>query len=468
MTILATIVVLGVLIFVHELGHFMAAKSVGIEVQRFSIGLGPTMFGFRRGGTEYVISWVPLGGYVKMGGMDDEVMERLEGGTEGGTEDGAEERTEEEAAVEPRQPRPSDFDGKPIWARTFVISAGVIMNMLFAFAVYTGVNAAWGLPELAESRVGEVLRELLPPGAEALAELPAGARLISVGDHQVDHWGDVRDGFLEAPTGPLTIVTGEPGGVVEIEVASDPQERVQILQGLMPWIDAEVGLLTQGSPAERGGLETGDRVVVAGGVPMTNWYDFVDVVEARPDIRTELSLMRGGRSLTRFVTPDAVTQDDPVTGEAVTLGKVGIYAPSGELVYRDVSLTRAVQLGYAETVGISALILDFLRDLVTGGESPRSLGSIVTIGSFAGQAAQLGMETFLRFMAMFSVNLAILNLLPIPILDGGHLVFLGIEAVRGKALSLEQRLRWSHFGFVILMGIMLWALSNDILRLFGI
>ncbi len=464
MTILATIVVLGVLIFVHELGHFMAAKSVGIEVQRFSIGLGPRMFGFRRGETEYVVSWVPLGGYVKMGGMDDEVMERLEGGGEEGTEEGA----ERAPAQEPRQPRPSDFDGKPIWARTFVISAGVVMNMLFAFAVYTGVNAAWGLPELAENRVGEVLPGLLPPGAEALAELPAGARLISVGDRQVDHWGDVRDGFLEAPTGPLTIVTGEPAGVVEINVTSDPQERAQILRGFLPWIDAEVGILTPGSPAERGGLETGDRVVVAGGVPMTNWYDFVDVVEARPDIRTELSLMRGGRSLTRFVTPDAVTQDDPVTGETVTVGKVGIYAPTGELVYRDISLTRAVQLGYAETVGISRLILGFLRGLVTGRESPRSLGSIVTIGSIAGQAAQLGIETFLRFMAMFSVNLAILNLLPIPILDGGHLVFLGIEAVRGKALSLKQRLRWSHFGFVILMGIMLWALSNDILRLFGI
>ncbi len=468
MTILATIVVLGVLIFVHELGHFMAAKSVGIEVQRFSIGLGPRMFGFRRGETEYVISWVPLGGYVKMGGMDDEVMERLEGGAEGGAEGGLEEGAEREPAQEPRQPRASDFDGKPIWARTFVISAGVIMNMLFAFAVYTGVNAAWGLPELAENRVGEVLLELLPPGAEALAELPAGARLISVGDRQVDHWGDVRDGFLQAPTGSLTIVTGEPAGVVEINVASDPQERVQILRGLMPWIDAEVGILTPGSPAEQGGLETGDRVVVAGGVPMTNWYDFVDVVEARPDIRTELSLLRGGRSLTRFVTPDAVTQDDPVTGETVTVGTVGIYQPIGELVYRDVSLTRAVQLGYAETVGITRLILDFLRGLVTGRESARSLGSIVTIGSIAGQAAQLGIETFLRFMAMFSVNLAILNLLPIPILDGGHLVFLGIEAVRGKALSLEQRLRWSHFGFVILMGIMLWALSNDILRLFGI
>ena len=456
MTILATIVVLGVLIFVHELGHFLAAKSVGIEVQRFSIGLGPTIFGFQRGETEYVISWVPLGGYVKMGGMDNEVMERLEGEAEGGVVD------------EPRQPRPSDFDGKPIWARTFVISAGVIMNMLFAFAVYTGVNAAWGLQELAENRVGRVRAELLPPGTEALAELPPGTRLISVGDRQVEHWGDVRDGFLEAPAGPLTIVTNEPDGEVEIDISSDPRARAQILRGLSPWIDAEVGAVNLGSPADRGGLEAGDRVLVAGGVPMTNWYDFVDVVEARPGMRTVLSLERGGRSLTRVVTPEATTEDDPVTGERVRVGKVGIFPPRGELAYQEVSLIQAVQLGYAETVGISALILGFLGDLVTGGVSPRSVGSIVTIGAASGQAAQLGMQTFLRFMALFSVNLAILNLLPIPILDGGHLLFLGIEAVRGKALSVEQRLRWSHFGFLILMGIMLWALSNDILRLFGI
>ena len=122
MTVLATIIVLGVLIFVHELGHFFAAKGVGIEVQRFSIGLGPRILGFRRGETEYVLSAIPLGGYVKMGGMDDEVMERVEGGGDG----------------ERRQPSPRDFDSKPLWARTFVISAGVIMNMVFAFVLYTG------------------------------------------------------------------------------------------------------------------------------------------------------------------------------------------------------------------------------------------------------------------------------------------------------------------------------------------
>ena len=460
--VLATIVVLGVLIFVHELGHFMAAKSVGIDVQRFSIGLGPTMFGFRRGETEYVISWVPLGGYVKMGGMDDEMM-----GLEGAP--GEEEREEREVADQPRQPRPSDFDAKPIWARTLVISAGVIMNMLFAFVVYTGVNARWGLPELAEHRVGRVVPELLPPGAEALSELPSGARLVSIGGVQVNHAGDVRDGFLEAPAGPLAIVTDEPRMEVEIDLTSDPQERVRILQdGLLLWIDAEVGLLVPGDPAARSGMEAGDRMLVADGVSITNWWDFVDVVEAHPDIPMEVTLEREGRSLTLSVTPEAEQVEDPVTGETVTVGKIGIYGPGGEFVYSDVSLTEAVQLGYVETVGMTGLLLDFLGGLVTGRESPRQVGSILTIGSIAGQAAGLGIETFLRFMALLSVNLAVLNLLPIPILDGGHLVFLGIEAVRGKALSLQQRLKWSQFGFVILMGIMIWALSNDVLRLWGI
>jgi regulator of sigma E protease len=147
MTVLATIVVLGVLIFVHELGHFWAAKLVGVEVQRFSIGLGPRIWGVKWGETEYVFSLIPLGGYVKMGGMEDEVLEKLEGGN----------------PKEPRVPGPRDFDGKPIWARTLVISAGVIMNMVFAFAIYAGVAGVWGVTEYATTRVGKVY-ETLGPG----------------------------------------------------------------------------------------------------------------------------------------------------------------------------------------------------------------------------------------------------------------------------------------------------------------
>jgi len=140
----------------------------------------------------------------------------------------------------------------------------------------------------------------------------------------------------------------------------------------------------------------------------------------------------------------------------------------GDLAYRKVGLIESFQYGARETIGTTTLILGFLGDLFTGDVSPRSVGSIVTIGEASGQAAAAGAQVFLKFIALFSVNLAVLNLLPIPVLDGGHLLFLFIEAVRGKALTVEQRLRWSNVGFLIVMGMMIWALSNDFLRLFGL
>jgi regulator of sigma E protease len=183
----------------------------------------------------------------------------------------------------------------------------------------------------------------------------------------------------------------------------------------------------------------------------------------------ELELLRDGREITRVVTLESQRAEDPFTGEEVTRGRIGIYRPLDDYVYTRVGLGEAIVIGYRDTVAVTRMILDFLKNLVTGGVSPRSVGSIVTIGEASGEAASMGLEFFLSFMALFSVNLAILNLLPIPVLDGGHLVFLAIEALRGgKALSIEQRLKWSQAGFVVLLGIMVWALSNDFLRLFGL
>ena len=187
-----------------------------------------------------------------------------------------------------------------------------------------------------------------------------------------------------------------------------------------------------------------------------------------PEQRVELQLERDGGRIVRAVTPGSVQEPDPVTSEERTIGRIGVYPAIGELAYREVGLISAVGFGARETVATTVVILGFLGDLFTGGVSPRSVGSIVTIGEASGQAAAAGAQMFLQFIALFSVNLAVLNLLPIPVLDGGHLLFLFIEAVRGKAITVEQRLRWSNVGFLILMGIMIWALSNDFLRLFGL
>jgi regulator of sigma E protease len=450
MTILATIIVLGVLIFVHELGHFFAAKSVGVEVQRFSIGLGPKLFGFRRGETEYILAAIPLGGYVKMGGMEDEVMERLEG---------------EGPAV--RQPSPRDFDSKPLWARAFVISAGVIMNMLFAFVVYTAVVAIWGVPELRSTRLGVVRAGALPAGTDALSQLPVGSYVVRVGAQDVSTWGDVTDALTDAPPGPIDVVTRDPATTVRVQLPADPEQRRAMLLALNVWRDPTVGIVNPGSPAERGGLEAGDRIVTVNGAPVASWDEFVDLIQSRPDSRVELVLEREGGRLTRAVTPEATPEVDPASGQERVVGKIGIYPAVGEIAYQRVGPLEAVRYGALETWGTVAVILGFLGDLFTANVSPRSVGSIITIGEASGQAAAAGAEMFLQFIALFSVNLAVLNLLPIPVLDGGHLLFLGIEAIRRKPLSVEQRLRWSNVGFLIVMGIMLWALSNDFLRLFG-
>src|SRR5688572_1331393 len=450
MTLLATVVVLGVLIFVHELGHFAAAKAVGIEVQRFSIGLGPKLFGFRGGETEYVISMIPLGGYVKMGGMDDEVMERIEGGE----------------AVAPRQPSTRDFDRKPIWARTLVISAGVIMNMIFAFIVYTFVAARWGIPDYASTRVGTVMADALPQGTEALAGLD-GSRIVRIGGEETENWSDVVTGLYGAEPGPLTIDFVEIAGSVTIDVPADEAQRRALAGALQPWIEAGAGSVVPGSPADAAGLEAGDRIVSVGGAPVASWWELVRQIETRPGQRVELTLSRDGRDLVRAV--NVAAEEERRGNTTVVVGKIGVGPPNSEMTYTRISIGEAVVHGYRETVAVTTLILGFLKDLVTGGISPRSVGSIVTIGEASGQAAQEGLQVFLGFMALFSVNLAVLNLLPIPVLDGGHLLFLLIEGLRGgRALSIEQRLKWSNVGFIIIVGIMLWALSNDVLRLVGL
>lgn len=445
MTILATIVLLGVLIFVHELGHFWAAKAVGVGVERFSIGLGPRIWGFERGGTEYVLSAIPLGGYVKMQGMEDEVMEHLEGGR----------------ADAPRKPREGDFDGRPIWARAFVISAGVAMNMLFAFVLYTSVAAFWGYRDLATTRLMSVDDASLPAGTEALAGMTPGAEIVRVGPVVPELWGDIRRGLVDGVPGPLTVETAAPAGRFDIRLPEDPDARLALAGALQYWVDPVVGRVEPGTPAADASMEAGDRVTSVAGVPVTNWAEMVREIGARPGERVEIGLLRGETRLVRAVELESVNDGEEQRG------RLGVVQTLPEVAV-PVRPAEAVVAGWDETIGITWRILEFLGDLVTGNVSPRDVGSIGTIAAASGQAAAQGAATFLSFMALFSVNLAILNMLPIPVLDGGHMVFLGIELVRGEKLSVKQRIRWSKVGVWVVLVIMVWALGNDLLRFLGL
>lgn len=447
LTLLAFLVVIGVLVFVHELGHLVAAKSVDIEVPRFSIGFGPRVWGFRRGETEYVISALPLGGYVRMAGMEDTAA--LEGGVDA-----------------EHVPSGRDYDAKPLWARAWVVSAGVIMNFLFAILVLAGVTYAYGDRLINTTRLAVTPAASGVPAAAPLLEIPRGAELTAVGGEPVESWNDVAEALMEAPPGPLTLEFAD-APPATLTLPADDSARMSVFGVLEPYVPAVIGQVNPGSPAARAGIETGDRIVSAGGQPIDTWGEFVQVVQAHPGRELAIEVERGGARVPLTATPN----DDRELNEEgvrVAVGKLGVGQQTVEIAHRPVGLGTAIQRGWSETWGTTGMIVSLLGDLFTGDASPRELGGPIAIGQISGQAASLGLEMFLRWMALLSVNLAVLNLLPIPVLDGGQLLFLGVEAIRGRALSVEQRMRLSNVGLIIVVGIMVWAITNDFLRFFGI
>jgi regulator of sigma E protease len=445
-TLIAFLIVIGVLVFVHELGHLIAAKSVDIEVPRFSIGFGPRIAGFYWGETEYVISALPLGGYVRMAGMED--TSALEGGEE----------------LE-RGPSARDFDAKPLWARVWVVSAGVLMNFLFAIVVIAGVAFVYGEPINPTTRVAIAQQDSLTGAAVPLASIPLGAELSAVGGTPVESWNDVADQLGDAGPGPLTLQFSD-GPQVALDLPDNETERFAVVQQIHPFAEPLIGEVDPGSPAEVAGMLENDRVVEAVGRPIRSWTEFVDVIRANPGETISLVVQRDGVQVPLTVTPEPA-QDRDASGERVEIGRLGV-AQQIELDHRDVGAVEALREGWEVTWGTSAMIVRLLGDLFTGDASPRSLGGPLTIGQISGETARAGLEVMLQWMALLSVNLAVLNLLPIPVLDGGQLLFLFVEAVRGRPLSIEQRLRLSHVGLIIVVGIMVWAITNDFLRLFGI
>lgn len=457
-TILATVVVLGVLIFVHELGHFVTAKLVDIEVPRFSIGFGPKVVGFRRGETEYVISALPLGGYVKMAGMEE--MEAIEGGVG---------EKSEQSAVEqngPRPRRPRDFESKSLPARTLVISAGVLMNLLFALVVFTVSAGVWGVSADPGTTIGGISEERLPPGAQSLTTITPGVRVIAVNDQAVGTWRELTLALTRARAGETRLSFENAAPVTFVLPAVDSLRGLLLaaLEPALPVPPILAQILPEG-PARRAGLRAGDRILQAGGRDVATWQQFVAVIEKSPGQPVPLVVSRDDQQTLLSVTPR-----DTVLPNGIRVGRIDVNVPN---VQQYVPRTRPTPLnaaarGVEQTWDVCVLTVDFLAGLFTGRQSPRNVGGAITIGQLSGRFARAGLEEFLGFMAILSINLAILNLLPIPVLDGGHLVFLGIEAVRGRPLSFEQRMRLTQVGFVFIILLMAWALGNDILRQFGI
>ena len=457
LTIAAAVVVLGVVIFVHELGHFLAAKAAGVGVVRFSIGFGPaTPLRVRRGDTEYALSWFPLGGYVMMASEEEAEVDEASGAAalEGGA------RT---AAFPPAML----FEHKPVWARFAVLAAGVAMNALFAWAVYAGLAAAYGRVEDPTTTVVEVDTMALPPAARAWAGVPLPARLLRLNGDTALSWSLMQDRVLDLTVTDLRFeVAGRAEPVTVRFEGADSPGRVALLRALIPLWEPRLGDVQPGRPGARAGLQPGDMVVAAGRDTVRYWQQLVRVIEGHPGDTVLLSVLRDGAVQSVAVVPQAEEQVDRETGERRVVGKIGIGVdvPARRLRF---GVAGALAEGAQRTATDAGMVLFAVKGLIMRDISPRELGGPIFVGQLSGQLARVGLEPFLGFIAFFSVNLAVLNLLPIPVLDGGRLVFLLVEAVRRRPLPRPVLIRLSQAGVAVLVAIILLAFANDILRLVG-
>ena len=450
-TILALIVVLGVLIFVHEAGHFVAAKLAGIYVHRFSLGLGPPIpwLTFRRGETEYSISWLPLGGYVKMASREEDIgSSALEGGA-------------------PSTQVPSDrvFESKPVWVRMVVILSGVAMNGLFAWAAFAFLAYKNGRQIDPVTTVGRVMADVAPPEAAALKQIRPGTAIIRINRDTVRTWDDVVSGMVNTPESEVRIELSD-GSTVVLPIHPDAlEERLKAAQVLQPFRVPVVGQVLAGKPAAKAGMEEGDTIVGVNGKPVQQWYDLLELLQSSPGQPLEIEVARAGRRLSLNVTSyvDSIRGPD---GKTQAVGRIGVAVGTG-FTSEPLTLGEAIGEGGRGTVMASTQIVRTVRGLFTGRISGSTVGGPILIGQLAGESARMGLDTFLGFMALISINLAILNLLPIPVLDGGQFVFLLAEAVIRRPLPMKLRERLTTVGMVLIILLMGLAFSNDIRRVLG-
>ncbi len=448
LSLVAFIIVIGVLILVHEAGHFFVAKAVGVQVLRFAIGFGPPLLRARRGETEYWLCAVPLGGYVKMAGLEDEgVAGELEGG-------------KSEVAVDPERA----FDRKPIWARLLVMVAGVTMNVVLAFVIYSGLGLVLGTPRIATTQVDSVATGRLPAGTGALGTLQFGDRIVRVNGDTIATWNDVANAVAGAGDTLRVEVAGRPEAVRL--TLGDSVDRTALARAIAPLIPARIGIVDPGRPAARAGLRPDDLVLRANGDTIRSWTELLYAIWNSPGRSLQLDVQRRGEIVRVAVVPDSQVETDSLSPRPALYGQIGAYQNVPTTYVRE-PLGRALAGGARQTAVAGLTIVMFLKQLVVGERSVRELGGPILIGQISGQVARLGIDSFLIFLAFFSVQLAVLNILPIPVLDGGHVVFLVAEALLGKPVPLAWRVRLLNVGFWALVGIMLLALGNDVLRFFG-
>lgn len=448
----AFLLALGILISIHEFGHFWVARKLDVKVLKFSIGFGKPLWS-RRGvvdNTEYAVAMIPLGGYVRM--LD-----------------------EREGDVKPQELHRA-FNRKSVWARIAIVLAGPMANFILAAFVY------WIVMMTGITGLSPLLGEITPDTPAAEAGFEFEDRIVSVGDTRTPTWSDARIALLQhsmSTSGDSSVevlVQTAAGEEATRTLAIDDNALIQgdgdaiARLGIQQWwpvIKPVIGGLVEGGAASRDGLLIDDVILQVNETSITTWYEWVMAVRDNPGIEMEIDVLRDGEQRRLLVTPGERT----VNGEVI--GFIGASENQSAALMEKARIRvsyppiESLKRGIEKTWDISILTLRMMGKLVTGQASLDNVSGPISIAQFAGQSASVGMDHYLNFIALISVSLAILNLLPVPMLDGGHLLYFALEVVTGKPLPDRVQLIGQQVGLALLGCLMILAFYNDILRLVG-
>lgn len=466
LAILAPIFVFGLVIFVHELGHFIAAKLLGVYAPRFSIGFGPTLWKRRRGETEYVLAALPLGGYVRMASTHDEEAAVLEGGSEEKSALKSDDPGFDPDAMLPFGPRPIPphrwFESKPLWGRLVILLAGVFMNIVLTFIVATGLAMHFGRPIFPTTVVGQVDTLAWAPGLQQV--LQPGDTIRSIDGRPVRTWNEVLEAFDASRGDSLVLATSR--GRVALPTRGDERRTREVAGAVDLYQPAIIGRTLAGRPARAAGLATGDTVVAIAGTPVRSWQDVVEAVGARPAVPTVITVHRAGGRRDITVTPEPIDDTDPETGTTRKVGRIG--AASVDISRKEpISFAEGVRAGWGGTWRMGGAIVNVVHGLFSGNVSVRQLGGPIEITRASVEAGQDGLVRVLELIAFLSINVAILNLLPIPILDGGQVLLNVAESVKGSPFSARTREYILRVGLAAIGLLFVLVMYNDITRLVG-
>jgi regulator of sigma E protease len=426
-SLVAFVFVLGVLIFVHELGHFLVAKRLGVRVLRFQLGFNPTILSFKRGDTEYSIGVIPLGGYVKMAGEnpDDE-----------------------------RAGRDDEFLSKSKWQRFRVLAAGPTMNILLSIVVLTFVKYR-GADVPAYEQQPPIIGQIVDGSAAARGGLRVGDRILSVDGRAVDTWEQLTLTVSTKAHRQVRLGVLRDGAEIAASVTPDAQTKYEVGDlGVMPPMHPQVLSVAPGSPAERAGLQRGDVVLAAAGQPDISRPALIELIKVHDKKPFALTIRRGASMLDVEVTPEP-TDGVPKIGAVLSLLEFRSIEPT---------LAQAAGMSLAQNWEWTRLIAQTVVGLLTRETPLKQLMGPVAIAELSGGAAELGWIALFNLMAMISLNLGLLNLLPIPVLDGGHIAIMGLEGLFRRDFSMRVKEKLLLAGFVFLLMLMATVIYNDLAR----